>query len=233
MAMKSVIIGIIICGVIVQIYNIQRRRKLVREKEILEQVLTEEKEQYLELVKANQSLRYANHDLQKYMNVVRVIVNDKGDGKLTGDDIINRIFRQKETEAEEKGIRFTSRINGRFSTHLTNAEIIRLLTNLLDNAIEAAERCEQEPFVSVCIRVQEPDGFHDSRVKGMNNRVNIEVCNSKNPDENPLVNDMATLKADKEQHGYGMKIIREIVERQEGHVKIEDRGDIFVTVVEL
>lgn len=220
--MEIVIIGIVICAVVVQIYNIQKRRKLEREKEILEQVLAEEKEQYLELSEANKNLRYANHDLQKYMNVVREIVNDEGDGKLTGDDVMNRILHQKETETEKKGIRFTSRKNGRFSLRLTNAEIIRLLTNLLDNAIEAAERCEREPFVSVCIGVQETD-----------NRVHIEINNSKNPAEKPLEKDMATSKSDKEHHGYGMQIIREIVERYEGHLEVEDRGDVFAVIVEM
>lgn len=242
MTMELLIIGIVICAVVVQIYNIQKRRKLEREKEILEQVLAEEKEQYLELSEANKSLRYANHDLQKYMNVVREIVNDKGDGKLTGDDVMNRILRQKETETEKKGIRFTSTKNGRFSPRLTNAEIIRLLTNLLDNAIEAAEKCEQEPFVSVCIGVQETDGCEgigvqetddcgDSGAQELENRVHIEIHNSKNPEEKPLEKDMATSKSDKEHHGYGMRIIREIVERYEGHLEVEDRGDVFVVVV--
>lgn len=231
--MEIVIIGIVICAIVVQIYNIQKRRKLEREKEILEQVLAEEKEQYLKLSEANKSLRYANHDLQKYMNVVREIVNDEGDGKLTGDDVMNRILRQKESETEKKGIRFISEKNGRFSLRLTNAEIIRLLTNLLDNAIEAAERCEREPFVSVCIGVQETDGCSGSGAQETGNRVRIEINNSKKPEEKPLEKDMATSKSDKEHHGYGMRIIREIVERYEGHLEVEDRGDVFAVIVEV
>ena len=229
--MEIVIVGLLVCIFVIQTYNNRKRKKLESEKQYLEQVLLEEKKQYREIAEANRGLKYVNHDLQKYMNVVREIVNDECDGKLTGEDVVNRILRQKENEAKNKWIRFTSEKNGTFSLRLTNAEIIRLFTNLLDNAIEAAEKSEQEPFVSIRIGVQEVDDRGSIEVREINNGVRIEIYNSKNLEDKPLQNDMLTSKSDKEYHGFGMKIIREIVERYEGDLEIEDRGTVFVVCI--
>ncbi len=233
MGIWIVIIGLLLYLVVIQMHNNQKRKKLESEKQYLEQVLSEEKKQYQEIAQANKSLKHVNHDLQKYMNVVREIVNDEQDGKLTGDDVINRVLCQKEIEAKKKKIRFLSEKRQPVSLRLTNAEIIRLFTNLLDNAIEAAEKCEQERFVEIHIGVPGKEYRGDEGMQETDGRVHIEINNSKNPKEEPIVNGMATSKQDKEYHGYGMRIIREIVERYEGHIELEDCGDTFLVVVEV
>lgn len=55
----------------------------------------------------------------------------------------------------------------------------------------------------------------------------IAVVNSKPSDEHPDVKDIKTSKSDKENHGFGVAIIRSIVAKYGGVMQMSDGGDVF------
>ena len=85
---------------------------------------------------------------------------------------------------------------------LNDAELSSLLGNLLNNAIEAADGCN-EPFVR-------------TRMYPARDYLCIEVVNSADTArlrENPV---LYTTKQDPELHGIGLQVVQEIVQRHNG-----------------
>ena len=85
-----------------------------------------------------------------------------------------------------------------------------LLGNLLDNAIEACEKTKES--------------FIDLKIKYVKNTIFISISNSKNSEK---VNIESTSKEDKENHGYGIYNIRNIVRQYGGFIEFHDRGNVF------
>ncbi|MCD7760704.1 MAG: ATP-binding protein, partial [Clostridiales bacterium] len=96
------------------------------------------------------------------------------------------------------------------------------LSNLLDNAIEAAAQSGTEsPTVRVLIRPQQDYLF-------------LRVTNPVRTDLPPRrVLSLHTTKGDQKLHGYGTKIIRNVAERYQGSVKFDLRDGIFLADVML
>ncbi len=65
----------------------------------------------------------------------------------TNHPIINAILNMKYKEAQEKGIVFAAKVNDLSGIWLEDADIVVILSNLLDNAMEAAEQCEKKRVI--------------------------------------------------------------------------------------
>ena len=109
----------------------------------------------------------------------------------------------QEVEANDKKVRSIRH-------DLKNRLIGILLGNLLDNAIEACEKTKES--------------FIDLKIKYVKNTIFISISNSKNSEK---VNIESTSKEDKENHGYGIYNIRNIVRQYGGFIEFHDRGNVF------
>lgn len=134
---------------------------------------------------------------------------DKNQGRMTGVAVIDCLIREKEHICEEKGIVFTKNI-AQLSDVKSEYEMISLLANLLDNAIEATERVIDGKRVELLIEEQQ----------GV---LHIEVVNSKDASENPVASGFRTTKKNKRMHGYGSRIIRDIVSKNDGKIVYDNR----------
>ena len=97
---------------------------------------------------------------------------------------------------------------------ISDVELVSLFANLLDNAITASEISEQ-PFVKLRSKIKDSQWI-------------IIVRNTKSPDWRPIESKFLTTKKEKENHGYGIKIIKSIVKKQDGIVDFTDEGAIFI-----
>ena len=84
-----------------------------------------------------------------------------------------------------------------------------LLGNLLDNAIEAAEKITDSPMPS-CIHVQ---------IRALMDRIWICVDNPTVEKSGPVSN-LSSTKQDKEHHGYGLQSVQSIAEKYDGSLSI-------------
>lgn len=135
----------------------------------------------------------------------------------TGNRFVDMLLTQKRMEAMQYSIpivldvRLTERIN------LNQQMLCSLVSNLLDNAIEAS------------LRVDKPNiTFYMRQFKGY---ISIEVRNQITQsvlETNPRLN---TSKGDREHHGIGLKIIRQIVNRCDGSMKLFEESGMFVAAV--
>lgn len=107
-----------------------------------------------------------------------------------------------------------------FSTlPFTDREIISLFGNLLDNALEA---CEQIKGKERWIRI---------KIKKKNQLIYIEIANAiaKKPDQNG--SGFISTKKENGLHGYGMRNIRDIVEKYEGIFQYEIRDESLMVII--
>ncbi|RHP98117.1 ATP-binding protein [Clostridium sp. AM54-14XD] len=110
---------------------------------------------------------------------------------------------------------------------MEDVDKIRLFANLLDNAIEAAE----------CVPVQDANGenkrFIHVSILNRGSNFFITVKNSKRTEIAVMENQFHTTKSDAENHGRGVRIIRQIVARYDGTVEFTDKGDTFEVAIML
>lgn len=134
----------------------------------------------------------------------------------SGQPVVDALLAYKQKICENSGVAFEISAGHLSSTALTDEEYIGIFGNLLDNAIEAAQRTE-----SPCVRL------NSSITAG---QWILTIRNSKSADEVPLENNMATTKNDSRNHGLGSKIVKKIVKRHKGALDYKDYGDFFEVV---
>lgn len=134
--------------------------------------------------------------------------------KYCENEIINVILTLKLKEMTEKGITGNYDIEPTISdVPLRDSELSSVLSNLIDNAIRAADGCYREK--SVFVTIHKKHGF-----------LIIKTENSSN-DTVEDSEDICTTKEDSKNHGYGLKIIKETVKRHGGNFGIgNDRGKV-------
>jgi sensor histidine kinase regulating citrate/malate metabolism len=133
----------------------------------------------------------------------------------TGNRLINTILNTKYAEAREKGIVFRFVINDLSSLKIEDRDCIVILTNILNNAIEATEKCIPENRLVSVKAVIEDDQF-------------IFAC--RNTYENDHDPEIKSNKKDIISHGYGIKNIKEAISRNKGHCYFEKEEKEFVAV---
>ena len=147
---------------------------------------------------------------------------------VTNDTILDCTISDKRDLARKKQIAFIYNIpTGLPEIRMEDVDKIRLFANLLDNAIEAAE----------CVPVQDANGenkrFIHVSILNRGSNFFITVKNSKKTEIAVMENQFHTTKPDEENHGRGVRIIRQIIAKYDGTVEFTDKGDTFEVTVML
>lgn len=160
-----------------------------------------------------------NDDILNYLSVLEPEFTMTNTIQFTNNNIINIILSEKQAVAKAKGIPFHLDIAPCNLLFLDIVASCSLFSNLLDNAIEAAEQCMENSYIDlklaqfnkhyVLLQIENPFVFVASTSQGL-----------------------LTTKNDSSVHGYGLKQIRSIVESQGGIFTYEHKNNIFrVTVM--
>lgn len=122
----------------------------------------------------------------------------------TDNSFVNAILNQKLSEAKQKGIEVRCVILTSFQG-IENKDICNLFGNLLDNAIEANEKVEHGAWLELIL-------------EGDKRELEIICRNSTGDNVEIRQNHLPATKKDRRFHGYGARIIREIVEKYQGEI---------------
>lgn len=134
----------------------------------------------------------------------------------TGNRLINTILNTKYVEAREKGITFRFVINDLSSLKIEDRDCMVIISNIINNAIEAAEKCpEDRRIMSVKAIIEDGQFVFACR--------NNFICE--------LAPNLQSTKCDVINHGYGINNIREAVGRNNGSSYFEKEKDEFIAVV--
>lgn len=151
-----------------------------------------------------QNKKYA--ELEKYITEIGGKLSDADSNINTNNSLIDAIVNTKFREMEEHGILLVLKFNEMANLWIEDEDIVVILSNLLNNAIEACEKCDQK---TVKLKLMKES---DEIIIAVRNTYNGEVV--KDGDE------IRSLKSDNEAHGFGIKNIIEAVEKYGGSYSI-------------
>lgn len=152
-------------------------------------------------------------DIDDYVkNIIENNLNDVQKIVFTDNDIFNAIVNTKLELCKQKGIFPSINVSDDAASCMKSSDIVIILGNLFDNAIEAAEKTEKK-IIILNVRLQ-------------GEYVSIYMENSF--DEKYSDVELITTKTDKTGHGFGVKNVKATVEQSGGmiqHFKNDD--DMF------
>lgn len=153
--------------------------------------------------------------LEEYVKKIYGSLNNEPDAINTNNVIVNAILNTKYQEADAKGIVFVFRVNDLSGLKIRDEDVVTILANLLNNAIEACDTCAEKRVIKLKF-VKEDD------------MVIIAVKNTFNYDivyENGEI--QSTKISSVEEHGVGIKNVLKIIEKYDGSYVIEDKNKEF------
>jgi len=157
----------------------------------------------------------------QYCEELRIPVREILQTVWTGDKAIDYLISSKMALAEQGDIKTRVNIEYPHNTNIRSIDLITILGNLLDNALEAAETApERLRFLHLTVR----------RINAM---LIIKVENGYGEAPTQENGNLLTSKLDKAFHGWGLKSVQTAAERYDGAVNAEYADGIFKTVVTL
>lgn len=137
----------------------------------------------------------------------------------TGCDTLDLVLNIKRSEAEQKGIRYLVESDGEIHADISETDLGNIFFNLLDNAIEACEKIEdQDRWIRIVIKKKNQ----------------IYIMKVENSIRKPVIVEdgrYVTEKADKKYHGIGMKSVEMSVKQYGGDVNWSHTKDRFTVVI--
>jgi len=200
----------------------------------LQEQLSRQMRHYQSYRKYTESYRAFRHDYEKLMASIKSLLRRQKYNKAIKmlDDIhdtmqksvqihknysdnmiLDAILQDTADACEEKNIRFQAHAHLPESVPMKDLDIIRVFSNITDNAIEA------------CNKVSDSQRFIEMTSNSTKDWTIIEVCNSFDGDLLIVGDNLSTTKEDKDFHGLGLQIIRETIEGMGGLVFIEPDSD--------
>lgn len=196
-------------------------------------MLTEMNRKYYESMEQQHfEIRRLKHDLANHLQILSALPGDKRDAYLTTlaentvitqsisycmDSTVNAVLTVKNNLMERYGISMESAIDIPTELPFDKTDICALYANALDNAIEACMRLpESERTISLISKAQK--GLFCLEVS---NPVSSEIMSEKTG----LL--PSTSKADKLNHGFGLKSIQKIVDRYHGSLELKAENGTF------
>ena len=205
------------------------------EYESLKKITREREANYRTLKESNEQIRIMRHDMNKHLKVITDLISkDKTDEARKYIEALNDenknfssyIYTNNEAfdtavniecqRAKASGVDFKSFIGVNGEIKMDDTDITKLFCNLLDNAVEAAEKTK-EKFVSIYVTQKGGD-------------LAVSVKNSSGEVD---VSDLKTTKSDEDNHGYGLKSIDSVLEKYDSSIYQSYQGGVFETDIVL
>lgn len=223
----------------------EKYRKLFAEKSELEykfMKLKDEREhvqeQDAQIRTLHQSIRRLKHDMKNHLMIIGSYINGKDYDSAkeytseildklnavhsyieTGNSLLNHIVNEKFEAARRKGILIKAEIETLSFEKMKSMDFSSMLTNILDNAIEASEK-ENDVKKEIIINIYQKCGYEIICVK---NRIGKSVLQ-----QNPQ---LFSSKEESEKHGMGILQTKEIAEKYQGMCDFHEEAGFFCASV--
>lgn len=193
---------------------------------VLEEQIDSELEYYERIGNLNTELREFKHDYRNHMLCIQALINDKqyddlseyvsqitnskvvsAKSFISGNKIADIILSDKNKKAEEAGCQIS--FFGEISEKIPSRDVCIILSNSLDNAIEA---CQKNTSSVMCVIKVQATFVRNMQMFEITNPIfeEIEVRN----------NMVSTSKTDKGSHGFGLYNIKKVVDSYNGDFEI-------------
>lgn len=158
--------------------------------------------------------------VSEYANEIKEEYKKIGTLEYCANPVVNAVIQNKSKQCKQVGIEFDVQIERFDISNIKETDFIALMANVLDNAIEECERIDVDDKVARL------------KMGSLEKNLFIKVENSTDKTSDDL-NNLTTSKEDKEAHGVGMQIIKEIVNKYKGEYLVDIKDGIFVTTIKL
>ena len=234
----SLTLGLIPIALLATVTGAVRIEGLAGEAEQLGAMLVEKERQYRLSAETIDIINRKCHDIKRQLRAIELVDEAKRAELVQGMEraisvydavsntdnaALNTILSEKQLYCTAHGISLTCAANGKELAFFDPVDLYVLLSNLLDNAIEAAEKLEEPEKRVISLTASVRNG-------------SFLVIRTDNYFEGGLsLRDglPQTSKRDRAYHGFGVKSIRHIAEKYGGTFHVEADGDIFVALVDI
>lgn len=156
-----------------------------------------------------------------YIENLRSPVQEMIQTAWVGDEAIDYLINSKIALAVSQNVQVDTNIEFPRHTNIQSVDLVAILGNLLDNALEAMRNVEDRfRFINLTIR-------------RINDMLVVKVENGCSSAPVEMNGSLQTSKADKALHGWGLQSVRTAAERYDGTVETEYSNHTFRAVVTL
>ena len=157
-----------------------------------------------------------NYDeLEEYVSKVSGHLSTELDYIKTNNVIVDAILNSKYREILDKKIVFIFKINDLSEIGICDEDIVVILSNLLNNAIEACEKCNEKKVI---------------KMKFVKEKDNVIISVKNTYDGELVIEDgeiQTSKKQDIDEHGIGIKNIIDVISKYQGSYAIQNNENEF------
>lgn len=153
---------------------------------------------------------------KEYLNELSIKIGKVSSTVYTKNYTLDSVLNIEAKKAQLYDISYKVSIISSHEIFISSIDISTILCNALDNAIEGAKDSKKK-LIYISIEIKK-------------DRIYIIIQNSISETDN--IN-LISNKQDKKQHGYGLKNIKEIVNKYEGYIDFKIDEDIFILDIKL
>lgn len=162
-----------------------------------------------------------NYDeLEEYVSKVSGHLSTELDYIKTNNVIVDAILNSKYKEILDKKIVFIFKINDLSEICISDEDIVVILSNLLNNAIEACEKCIEKKVI---------------KMKFVKEKDNVIISVKNTYDGELVIEDgeiQTSKKHDIDEHGIGIKNIIDVITKYQGSYTIQnDENEFYFSII--
>lgn len=178
--------------------------------ERMEESMEAIQQSYIEFQERIDTARKYRHDIPKHLHMMEEAMSERSKNQYCSNDMLNTIACMKEEKCREYNISMIIDIEiGKADIlnrlPMEKVDLSGVIQNLLDNAIEECCRIPKASEREILWTINETSN-------GMKMQVENTVCNIETID-------FTTKKEDKKAHGWGVKIIKELISEAGGTIE--------------
>lgn len=221
--------------------NILEKEEQVQKARLMQEKLENQMEMYRNTQESETRYRRYLHDYKNQLGCIHGMlkageveealdyIEELNSGIRKGEDcvdtnhlVVNTVLNQKYQYARERGITMVMSVNDLSGLTMSKEDIVALLVNLLDNAVEACEKLDGNKIIQFKMMLEEEE-------------LTVSVHN---PVKEPVVikgKRILTTKREKDEHGIGFLNINSVIEKNHGTsiLKCQDGWFYFSAVLHI
>ena len=154
----------------------------------------------------------------QYLKDIKGSYSENGNYVQTGNFAIDSVLNFKLQEAYRQNVQVSINLSVPEKIDIPSFEIVTILGNLLDNALEATCKLEQDRTI-------------DIKMKYDKGRIWVKIRNTYNGQLIKQKSKILTTKKKRDNHGIGLENVKSIVQKYEGIMDIEHTDEFFLVTI--
>ena len=219
------------------INSIEKATEQEQDLRLLRQQISIQSENYGALKKNYSVQRKSTHEFERHIQVIRDLLDRKdyetaqdyvrqlqADRTLkvfsisSNNSVIDVVLNQKHQVAQENGIKMRVKVNDLSAVTIKTNELVVLLSNLLDNAIEACLKFDG--YKEIVCSILKEDSIY------------ISIRNTSDP-VTIVYGEIRTTKQNAAEHGYGLPAVKYILKQLDAEYTFDYHNGWFQFVAEI